>query len=254
MKAILSLFDYSGIWAEPWRQNGFEVVQWDIKLNEFMDINFFKDVETTLDFFADYDIQGILAGPPCTDFAVSGAQYWPAKDQSGQTENSLELVRQVQRLANLFLPTDPDYFEENPDAIFFWVAENPVGRMGKLAGLDDPYYFHPHDFAGYLNPKKKDLAELSRIRTKAGIDITAEENDFVVRMNAYTKKTGLWGDFNRQLVKKSIEPVKCAPQGSFTQRLGGKSAKTKELRSMTPEGFAWAFYEANKSYQAEYQG
>jgi len=38
-------------------------------------------------------IDAILAAPPCTDFASSGAQYWPEKDRDGRTAYSLELVR-----------------------------------------------------------------------------------------------------------------------------------------------------------------
>jgi len=42
-----------------------------------------------------------------------------------------------------------------------------------------------------------------------------------------------------------VEPVKVCEQGSWLQKLGGKSEKTKTLRSATPMGFARAFYEAN---------
>jgi len=42
-----------------------------------------------------------------------------------------------------------------------------------------------------------------------------------------------------------VAPVRVCSQGSRVQRLGGKSDKTKELRSMTPMGFARAFYAAN---------
>ena len=63
--------------------------------------------------------------------------------------------------------------------------------------------------------------------------------------DAYTKKTGLWGNFNRDLPRNDVAPVRVCNQGSWIQRLGGKSDKTKELRSMTPMGFARAFYAAN---------
>lgn len=237
MKTLLSLFDYSGLWSQPFAEAGWQVIQWDIKLSEFMDINLVDSAETALEMFEHVD--GIIAAPPCTDFTVSGAQYWKAKDANGTTAKSLELVWQVMRLADLFKPTDDDY-----DGTFFWGVENPVGRMGKLAGMGQPFYFNPCDYAGWLNLSDSELERLNRIRVKNGKDVTWEESDFVVRCNAYTKKTGLWGEFNEP-VKKPVEPVKCAPQGSFTQRLGGKSDKTKELRSHTPIGFAKAFYEAN---------
>ncbi len=243
MPSLLSLFDYSGAWALPFAHNGWSVTQWDIKLSEFMDIMVFDSVETCFDIF-DESFDGILAAPPCTDFTVSGAQYWPIKDEDGRTHKSLEYVNQVLRLVDLYRPTDPDY-----EGNFFWAMENPVGRMAKLAGLKDAYYFNPCDFAGYLNPGKRIIERLDEIRQKGGIGVTAEETDFVVHWNAYNKKTGLWGEFNRAgMIKKPLEPVKCAPQGTFTQRYGGKSAKTKEARSNTPMGFAWAFYEANKDY------
>lgn len=243
MKRLLSLFDESGVMSQPFWDNGWDVIQWDIKLHEFMDINLLEDVETVLDMFEYVD--GIIAQPPCTDFTVSGAQYWPKKDANGTTAKSLELVYQVMRLANLFTPTDPDY-----DDVFFWVCENPVGRLPKLLPeLGKPLIVNPYEFAGYIPHTAQTLSRLNTIRAKNGCGVTDCEAEFVVKHNAYTKKTCLFGNFNRNLVRKEIEPVKCAPQGSFTQRYGGKSDKTKELRSKAPQGLALAFYEANKDYR-----
>lgn len=247
-KRLISLFDYSGVWGLPFAQNGWEVIQWDIKLNKFMDINLFKRAGQVLEMFEYCD--GILAAPPCTEFTASCAQYWKVKDEDGRTAAAIELVKQVERFADLFTPTDPEF-----DGTFFWGLENPVGRIGKLTNIEGagkPVFFHPWEFAGYLNPSEQVLKELDHIRAKDGEDVTDEESDFVVKWNAYTKKTGLWGDFNRTLVKKPVEKVKCSPQGSFTQRLGGSSVKTKEERSNTPYGFALAFYEANKEYRGDW--
>lgn len=243
MKQLLSLFDHSGEWSQPFWEAGWNVYCWDIKIDEFRNIKDLDDVGEILELF-EY-IDGIIAAPPCTDFTNSGAQYWSQKDQDGRTAESLELVYQVQRLADLFTPTDPDYYAEGGS--FFWAMENPVGRLNKLCPeLGKPYIFDPYEFAGYTNP---DTKELDRIRAKNGIGVTAQEVETVIQANAYTKKTCLWGDFNRNLVKKSIAPVKCAPQGSYTQRLGGKSDKTKELRSITPAGFAQAFCNANQDHR-----
>lgn len=239
MKTILSLFDYSGQWSEPYFNAGWDVITWDIKLAEFMDINSIELAETALDLFEDVD--GILAAVPCTDFAVSGAQYWKQKDSDGRTAKSVQLVNQVERLVDLFTPTDPNF-----EGSFFWCMENPVGRIQKLFPyLGKPFYFNPCDFAGYLNLTSPDHNELDRIRRKDGNSVTREEIEFVLQCEAYTKKTGLWGDFNRNLVKNSIEPVRVCKQGSPMQLYGGKSDKTKELRSITPLGFATAFFNAN---------
>lgn len=60
--------------------------------------------------------------------------------------------------------------------------------------------------------------------------------------DTYTKKTCLWGKFNMP-EKNVVDPV----EGSkLWKNYGGKSARVKEIRSKTPEGFARAFFEANK--------
>lgn len=242
MKTLLSLFDHSGQWSQPYYDAGWDVIQWDIKLSELMDVNTIDLAETALDLFEDVD--GILAAVPCTDFANSGAQYWKAKDLDGRTAASVALVEKVECLANLFTPTDPDYYDEGGS--FFWTMENPVGRIGRLfPHLGKPFYFNPCDFAGYLDLSDADHNELDRIRRKNGLNVTREEIEFVMKCEAYTKKTGLWGDFNSKLDKKPIEPVRVCKQGSPIQVYGGKSDKTKEARSITPLGFSIAFFNAN---------
>ena len=185
-KTILSLFDYSGNWPKYYKEAGYNVLQVDIKYG----IDILKLSTRDLP----NQIHGILAAPPCTDFAGSGAQYWKQKDLDGRTEESLKLVDKVLQMV--------DYY--NPE---FWALENPVGRLQKLRPeLGESWYFQPHWFG-----------------------------------DPYTKKTGLWGKFNRDLPKSPVEP----DPNSWIMKLGGKSEKTKELRSMTPLGFAFAFFLAN---------
>ncbi len=91
----------------------------------------------------------------------------------------------------------------------FWCLENPVGRLKRWIG--NPWiYIQPYEYG-----------------------------------DPYTKKTCLWGDFNKP-EKNPVKPIKTCKQGSWVQKLGGSSEKTKRLRSITPPGFAKAFYEANK--------
>lgn len=201
-KTLLSLFDYSGNWSLPYLENGWAVVQLDKKLgHDIMDIDTDWLYENIFDNYETVD--GILAAPPCTDFSVSGAQYWKVKDKDGRTEKSVELVRQVLRIVDVCMPD-------------FWVIENPVGRIDKLIPeLGKPFYFNPCDYG-----------------------------------DPYTKKTGLWGKFTPPLPLfvgevNNVKPIRSSSQGSWLQKLGGKSERTKELRSTTPMGFAWAFYNSN---------
>jgi len=183
---IISLFDYSGNWPSHYKQAGYDVIQVDIK----HDIDILSITKKDLPD----KVHGILAAPPCTDFAVSGAQYWKIKDQDGRTAASLELIDKTLQIIGW---TNPE----------FWVLENPVGRLKTLRPrLGEPWYFQPWWFG-----------------------------------DAYTKKTGLWGKFNRNLPRAEVEP----DPNSWIMKLGGKSERTKELRSMTPLGFAEAFYLAN---------
>lgn len=198
-KNILSLFDYSGNWPYAYREAGYSVLQIDIK----HDLNILEIAPEDLPFDQVY---GILAAPPCTDFASSGAQYWPAKDLDGRTAHSLAMLDKVLELVEYFDPV-------------FYAIENPIGRLSTLRpALGKPWYFNPHEFAGYCG--------------------TTEQQEH----ERYTKKTGLWGKFN----KPDKRDLGNNPSNNWIMKLGGKSERTKELRSMTPKGFARAFYEANK--------
>lgn len=86
----------------------------------------------------------------------------------------------------------------------FWALENPVGRLIHYIGKP-VMYFNPCDYG-----------------------------------DPYTKKTGLWGNFNIPKQNK-VAPTK----GSMMHLLPPSEDRAK-LRSITPQGFARAFYEANK--------
>lgn len=190
---LVSLFDYSGCWSEPYRRAGYRVLQVEKKLG----FDIFKWNYTTI---SQGLVGGLLAAPPCTDFATSGAQYWKKKDSNGTTAGSVKLVKQILKIVKHFNPR-------------FWVIENPVGRLNDLIPelkQYGPWYWQPYQFG-----------------------------------DRWTKKTGLWGVFNKPKIQYKTLPVRYSKQGSWTQLLGGKNETTKELRSVTPPGFAQAFFDAN---------
>lgn len=187
---ILSLFDTTGSWSLPYKEAGYRVIQVDIK--DGIDILSwdYKAIPKEL-------VAGILAAPPCTDFSVSGAQYWPAKDADGTTAYAVLLVKKTIEIIQYFEPK-------------FFAIENPVGRISKLVPeLGKPWYFQPWEFG-----------------------------------DPWTKKTGIWGSFSIPQ-KDQVDPVSFAGQGSWSQLLGGKTAWTKHIRSVTPPAFARAFFRAN---------
>lgn len=155
------------------------------------------------------EVHGIIAQPPCTHFTTSGSRWW---DEKGE-EAVIEGMQLVDACLRFVAVCDPDW----------WVLENPVGRLPNWIG---PYEmtFQPHEYAGWLdNPE----------------------------IEAYSKRTCLWGDFTKpekkdvgdQLgtIDMSIVKKKLKETGMFEKVEFDKSM----WRSITPVGFAKAFFYAN---------
>ena len=189
MRLILDLCGGTGEWSRPYREDpSYDVVLIDLATSG-------QDIALTLPPRRG-TVYGILAAPPCTDLAASGARHWASKGPEALTR-ALAVADACLRYIALCEPV-------------FWALENPKGRLSRYYGkptlIFDPYF--------YGDP--------------------------------YRKKTLLWGKFNAPALNP-VEPVSVCPQGSWLQRLGGYDReKTRRLRSMTPPGFARAFYEANR--------
>lgn len=182
-KIILDLCGGTGAWSKPYEDAGY-----DVRLITLPK----QDVRL---YVPPNDVYGILAAPPCTHLAGSGARWWKEKGDKTLIE-ALSIVDACIRIIHTTYP-------------WFWALENPVGRLTRY--LDEPkMYFDPYDYG-----------------------------------DPYTKRTVLWGDFKIP-EKNPVKPVQVCKQGSWVQKLGGKSERTKLLRSTTPAGFAKAFFEANR--------
>lgn len=239
---ILSLCDVSGTWSQPYVELGYTVIRVDPKHGDWEDLYQSRGliaeacgtgelvpmadggyglswsvqvVANILLSKPDYfgaPVVGILMAPPCTDFSSSGSRHWPGKDADGRTAASVSIVKSCLFVKDTLKPT-------------WWVLENPVGRLRRLVPEVGSalLLFHPSDYASW-----------------------ADDPD----SEAYTKKTCLFGDFNPDLPKNPREPkmvtLKNGKRGSWMwAKLGGKSEKTKALRSKTPQGFSRAFARAN---------
>ena len=151
-------------------------------------------------------IYGVLSAPPCTHFSGSGARHWKKKGK----EPLLEGLSVVDACLRIIFITKPK----------FWVLENPVGRLKHYIG-DSKCTFQPYEYG-----------------------------------DAYSKRTCLWGDFNMPKPTNIVEPdmvefiskkgVKKRMARIFYESFSLPPNERARLRSMTPLGFAQAFYESNK--------
>lgn len=116
---ILSLCDRTGNWPRPYAEAGYRVICVDLVRGD--DVRLME--RPTEDVF------GILAAPPCTVFASSGAR-WPRTD--AEMLEGLSIVDACLRLVEACRPR-------------FWALENPVGKLGRYIG-QPAYYFDPCDF------------------------------------------------------------------------------------------------------------
>ena len=176
---VLSLCDHSGTWSKPYRDAGYDVVQIDLQRGD--DVRLFRALP--------FPVRGVLAAPPCTEFARSGARWWPAKGEQPLLDG-LAVVDACLRIIAVHKP-------------IWWALENPVGRLRHYLGAPR-MAFDPCDYG-----------------------------------DGYTKRTQLWGDFREPMMAKV--PV-TEPHRIHYAAPGPDRAA---FRSVTPAGFAQAFFEAN---------
>jgi len=211
-KILLSFFDYTENWCSEYKNDAdWQVYAFDIKKgNDIMDFNPAQFISEYLHSPSKYSLPeiGLLFAMPCTDYALSGARHFKLKDEDGRTAKSQILVTKMKEIIDWF---------EKAGLLKFFAIENPMSRIHKLnTWMGQPTLkFNPCDYAGYDDEPDK---------------------------SRYNKQTWLWGKFQIP-EKKRLEPIEKHNPG--WKNLGGKSERTKELRSITPLGFSKAFYQFN---------
>ena len=119
MRRILSLCDYSGTWSQPYEEAGYDVIRIDIQ-TDGRDVRLLKRMD---------NVHGILAAPPCTCFAPSGARW---KRSDDDMREALSVVDACIRLIWACRPV-------------WWALENPVGKLVRYLGRPR-MYFQPCDY------------------------------------------------------------------------------------------------------------
>ncbi|EPF6610214.1 DNA cytosine methyltransferase [Klebsiella aerogenes] len=213
---IWSLFDGSGIMGLPWAEAGHDVYCFNSDEGNhggYEAIRMNHPKIRYVNLWIDEGFAAATAAMKRPDFIFSFPDCTElAASGAKHAHHSLQSVRMAIMVQE---------FAESIGA--GWLVENPVGKMSTEWRKPD-HYFDPYEFGGYLLP---------------------HEETFHPRMparDAYTKKTCIWCGGLKWPDKKPVEHI-----GKFWgwAYLGGKSPKTKQLRSLTPRGFARAVYEAN---------
>lgn len=226
-RVIWSLFDGSGIMGLPWAERGCDVYcfnadsgnhgEYVVKMKhpKIHYVNTWIDK----DFMIKMGILGIpkpdivFGFPDCTLFAQSGAQHDRDGDEMAYALECAKVVKQIGESLNI------------P-----WMIENPVGKMSNADKLGKPtFYFDPRDFGGYVAPHEEVW------------------HPKMPHCDNYTKKTCIWCGNGFQEPERLAVPAGVDGCDFFWgwKYLGGKSARTKQLRSLTPRGFSRAVFQAN---------
>lgn len=231
MKAVISLYDLTGEAVRPWAAAGYQCYIFDIQHTERVVRRVVSGGGSITRVRADLHKPDVLAEiverwkgnvafmsafPVCTDLAVSGAA-WFAKKACANPDFQLEAADHAKRCGDVGDALACPYY-----------VENPVSRLSTLWRKPD-HRFNPYEFGGYIS---KEEAEHPRWP------------DYIMPFDAYPKKTCLWtgGGF----IMPDRKPVPVAEGYSVQHRkLGGKSQRTKDIRSATPRGFSRAVCIAN---------
>ena len=124
---VLVACEYSGVVRRAFRALGHHAFSCDLlPAEDHSPYHFKEDVLDVLEYYRPWDL--VIAHPPCTDLAVSGAAHFPAKRADGRQQRSIEFFM---ALANADAP--------------HVAVENPVGIMSSVWRKPDQI-IQPHQF------------------------------------------------------------------------------------------------------------
>lgn len=215
---VLILFEHSGLAAEAFTSRGLSVAIVDIKnvkANQRSTYTLDWDVlKREADLIELASTARLVIGmPPCTDLAVSGALRFEDKAYRDPKfhEKAMHLFKAPARIADAI---------KRP-----YVIENPKSMASTFWRKPD-FSVHPFEFGGYLAPD----------------DTHPDWPEYIPPQDAYPKLTCLWTSEGFKLPPKRVVDQISVHSDAF-KKLGGKSAKTKEIRSASPRGLFAALAE-----------
>lgn len=212
-KIILDLCGGTGSWARPYKEAGY-----DVRLVTMPD----NDVRT---YKPPENVYGVLAAPPCTEFAVSGTRWWSSKPPELLAE-AIEVAKACLRIIN----------ECKPE---WWALENPVGRLPRCVPELGRwrYTFQPYDY-GDPWTKRTCIWGEHNIPVKHPVSSLGSYQG-----SGHTSHGSTLGIVDHPIML--LGEGECLLRWDWIHHLP-PSKDRQMLRSITPPHFARAFFEANK--------
>lgn len=213
-KVILDLCGGTRSWAKPYIDAGYDV--WTVTLPDNDVLDFAENIEFILESYDDLGkvVYGILAAPPCTQFSF--ARTTPKIPRN--LEEGLLIVKACMRIIEKC--KIGAYNSGSINNLKFWAMENPRGYLRHLIGLPI-FNFNPFEYGDIYN-KSTDLWGVFNAPKKKP-----------VKLNIFEKERNYYNNRNLPPIPANY----IIPDG----------AKTLSIRrSITPPGFALAFFKANK--------
>lgn len=250
MKKAIFLFNHSDVMPGPWLRAGYECWSFDgkhpegitregnhVKVGMWFHAEHSAKHELTIAQMVGPGVEFIASFAECTFLTTTGAKWFYHPDdkhlpvylrrphprypnRKADQARAVILARMVERLAILC--------DGCP-----WMLENPHSNHLATVWRSADHSFNPNEYGGYLPVD----------------DVHPKFPQVYPPRDAYPKKTGIW--CGNGFVMPTKVPVPFAffkdgkPVNPGWYATGGRSSRTKEIRSMTPRGFAEAVAQFN---------
>jgi len=228
-KIILDLCGGTGSWSKPYKEAGY-----DVRLVTLPK----TDVRT---YVPPENVYGILAAPPCTMFSFARTNAKKPRD----LREGMEIVRVCLDIIWKVMEVQQETGKKTIP-LQFWALENPYHGflkkfLGKPAFTFDPWalgdgYQKRTALWGHFNePKKNPIPMTDKMKE------LAKTNSYLHTMKSGTnrgKPPSIWAE--KDLIKFDM----LASKDIHSEAFGVWDRQAR--RSITPAGFAKAFFEANK--------
>lgn len=283
MNKAIFLFDITGLMAKPWADAGYLCYCFDgqhpegvTKSNHqnILNIGMWFDNDglygvndsdiNKIKIITGSDVSFVFGFPECTDLTVAGAKHFKSKEK-------IDPRFQFKAMQLVFLTKNLGESLDCP-----WAFENPVGVISSMWRKPD-FSFNPCDFGGYLpeNDKNPLYPEVYPPRDaywkKTCIwhgngfvkpefkQVGGDGQDLVngklqFKNEAYERCRTSFDGFNGKRIDTVTRELKyplyteegfpIKQDNPGWKHCGGKSLRTKNIRSATPRGFAIAVFES----------